>query len=301
MQNQAPLSPARILYQELCDTGNAGLLDTWHARGQANDPAAAPNDVAASNYVDINSTKPATAYKVAQTNAENGVDDDDTEQPKSALAAINRLQSTEIEHLALENDRLAARLDAVSQLHEDERDRRRNLDRQLLEANLRNDPPAPAFDLDEVRRAARDGMSAEIKPVLMAILDLLETTLPRSADLPRRSEKAHPATVVEAMPAPAPDPAPANLIGEVMDELQRLPEILTRPIEELTSGSDKVGSTPARVVDPSVQAVQAVQVTPRETRPRQPRPPRCQAQPSTMPGAMPSAMPGAFAWTSLFS
>ncbi len=290
MQNQAPLSPARILYQELCDTGNAGLLDTWPARGQANDPAAAPNDVAASNYVDINSTKPATAYKVAQTNAENGVDDDDTEQPKSALAAINRLQSTEIEHLALENDRLAARLDTVSQLHEDERDRRRNLDRQLLEANLRNDPPAPAFDLDEVRRAARDGMSAEIKPVLMAILDLLETTLPRSADLPRRSEKAHPATVVEAMPAPA----PANLIGEVMDELQRLPEILTRPIEELTSGSDKVGSTPARVVDPSVQAVQ---VTPRETRPRQPRPPRCQAQPSTMP----SAMPGAFAWTSLFS
>jgi hypothetical protein len=120
-------------------------------------------------------------------------------------------------------------------------------------------------------------MSAEIKPVLMAILDLLETSLPRGA------QKATPTAMVEG----APVPASVSLVAEAMDDLQRLPEILTRPIEELTSGSGNSGSMPDRLAD------QPERVEPPETRVRRPRPPRHEAQPS--------AMPSVFAWTNLFS
>ena len=271
MRNQAPLSPARVLYEELRENEDAGLLDTWPVRGEADQPAAAPGDArgppvsAFPGPEDIPELTPELA----------------TRRPSATgygdLAAIIRLQSTEIERLALENDRLAARLDAVSQLHEDERNQRRNLDQQLHDASLPTEPLAPALDVEEIRRAAREGMSAEIKPVLMAILDLLESTLPRGA------ETANPTAVVEEMPVSA----SASLVAEVMDDLQRLPEILTRPIEELTGGSGNAGSTPNRV------AVPPALVKPQETRVRRPRPRRH--------GAQPSAMPSVFAWTDLFS
>ena len=109
-------------------------------------------------------------------------------------------------------------------------------------------------------------MSAEIKPVLMAILDLLESTLPRSA------ETAKPADPVLLS-------APASIVAEVKDDFRRLPEILTRPLEELTHGSGNTGSAP---------------VPPPETRgARPPRPPHHEARPS--------AVPGVFAWTNVFS
>ena len=204
MQNQAPLSPARILYEELRENEDAGLLDPWPT-----------HRAAAANHGDIDRN----TNKVERIHAVDGIADGDSIQPRSALAAIIRLQSTEIERLALENDRLAARLDAVNQFLEDEQNRRRDLDRQRHEMSLRNEPPAAAFDVAEIRRAAREGMSSEIKPVLMAILDLLESALPRG------TETAKPTADVEAPPASAPVSASASLISEVMDEFQQLPEI----------------------------------------------------------------------------
>jgi hypothetical protein len=124
-------------------------------------------------------------------------------------------------------------------------------------------------------------MSAEIKPVLMAILDLLESALPRGA------ETAKPTAVVGG----APVSAPASLVAEVMDEFRQLPEILTRPLEELTSGPGNAGSAPQRTAELPAP------VPPREPRARRPRPPRHEAQSS----AMSSAMPSVFAWTNLFS
>ena len=317
MRNQSPLSPARVLYEELREDEDAGLLDSWPAGGEADErtvapgsahgpavgpvpdpepiPAQTPEFVArrssATSHGDIDRIRidrtrdsgsidpmnSVTTHKVDRIQAVDGTADGDSIQPRSALAAIIRLQSTEIERLALENDRLAVRLDAVSQLHEDERNRRRNLDQQLQDASPRNDSPAPAFDVEEIRRAAREGMSVEIKPVLMAILDLLETSLPRGA------QKATPTATVEG----APVPASVSLVAEAMDDLQRLPEILTRPIEELTSDSGNSGSMPDRLADPPER------VEPPETRVRRPRPPRHEAQPS--------AMPSVFAWTNLFS
>ncbi len=183
MPNQAPLSPARLLYEELRENEDAGLLDTWPAPHEADDQAAA-----ATNYGDmdrigidrirdpgsIDPVNPATPIKVEQSHAVDEIADGGSIQPRSALAAIIRLQSTEIERLALENDRLAVQLSAVHQFHENEQHQRRNLERQLREVSARNEPPAPAFDVEEIRRAAREGMSAEIKPVLVAILDLLD-------------------------------------------------------------------------------------------------------------------------------
>jgi hypothetical protein len=224
--------------------------------------------------------------KVEQIRAVDGNADGDSIQPRSSLAAILRLQSTEIERLALENDRLAAHLEAARYRHEDEQTQRRDLERQLREARAGNEPPAPNFDVDEIRRAAREGMSAEIKPVLMAILDLLESTLPRGAE-----------TAKAAGPEVA--PAPANLVAEVMDDFRRLPEILTRPLEELTGGGGNTGPAPEPI------AALPAQVPPQETDMPRPRPPRHDTQPSAQSNArssaMPSAIPSVFAWTNLFS
>ncbi len=285
MPNQAPLSLARVLYEELRENEDAGSLDTWPAPHEADDQAAAATSYGDIDLIridrirdpgSINPVNPVTTNEVEQIHAVDEIVDGDSIQPRSALAAIIRLQSTEIERLALESDRLAARLDAVHQLHEDAQTQRRNLERQLREANARNEPPAPAFDTEEIRRAAREGMSAEIKPVLVAILDLLESTLPRGA------EAEQPAAVVGG----APVSAPASLAAEVMNDFHQLPEILTRPLEELMSGPGHISSAPQPVADLPAPV-------PEEARLRRPRPPRHEARPSVMPSA--------FAWTNLFS
>ena len=302
MQNQVPLSPARVLYEELRENEDAGFLDGWPTLREVDEPAAAPDNDwgpaarAFSGLEDIpeltpgfapprspttSNTDPSQVDKVELIHAVGDVSGGDFIQSQSALAAIIRLQSTEIERLALDNDRLVERMDAVNQLIEDEQNRRRNLDQQLHEANLRNQPPAPALDVEEIRLAAREGMSAEIKPVLTAILDLLETALSRGA------ETMKPAAEIGGTPLST----SANLVAEAIDDIQRLPEILTRPIEELTSGSGDVSLAPAPVPTPAVDAPE--QISLQETDECRPRPPHHKEQSSTVPSF--------FAWTNLFS
>ncbi len=290
MQNQAPLSPARVLYDELRENEYAGLLDIWPTPGQADEQAAAPDDALpgpeeipeptpafatrgspAANHGDIDQVD-----KVERIHAVTGKSEGDSLQSDSALSTINRLQSSEIERLTLENERLEERMDAVNQLIEDEQNRRRSLDQQLREASLRNAPPAPAFDVEEIRRAAREGMSAEIKPVLTAILDLLESALSRG------TETMDPAAVNEDTTVPT----PANLVKDVIGDFQQLPQILTRPIEELMGGSRSADSAPVRIV--AVDSPE--QATAQETRPHRPRHHNDQS----------SAIPSIFAWTNPF-
>jgi len=259
MAYQTPLSPARVLYEELRENEEAGSFDTWPASHEADD------QIAATSYGNLN--------RIGTTNVESipavvGIVDDDSHQSRSALAAIIRLQSTEIERLALENDRLAARLDAVHQRHENERTQRRDLERQLREASTRDQPPAPTFDVEEIRRAAREGMSAEIKPVLVAIIDLLESTLLRGAEAEKPAAKV----------GGAPVSTPADRAAEVGTDFHQLPEILTRPLEELLSDPGKAGPAP---------------VPPKVPRWRRPGPHRHKAQRSVTPSA--------FAWINLIS
>jgi hypothetical protein len=291
MQNQAPLSPARVLYEELRESEDAGLLDTWPAPREAEEaaPAPAPDNALPGLENTLEPAPPvATRCSPATDSGDNGridkidrihpisgISNGDSPQSQSALAAIIRLQSTEIERLTLDNERLVERMDAVNQLIEDEQNRRRNLQEQLREAELRSAPPAPTVDVEEIRRAAREGMSAEIKPVLTAILDLLEAALPRSI------ETMNPT----AVPKDTPVSIPANFVAEAIADFQQLPEILIRPIDELMSGSG--GTDADRVVDSPEQ------VSPLDTLVREPRPFRHRQKSN--------AMPSVFAWTSLFS
>jgi hypothetical protein len=80
---------------------------------------------------------------------------------------------------------------------------------------------------------------------------------------------------------------PVSFVAEAIADFQQLPEILIRPIDELTSGSGGAGSAPNRVVDAPEQ------VSPRDATVRESRPFRHRQKPS--------AIPGVFAWTSLFS
>jgi hypothetical protein len=279
------------LYDELRENESAGFLDTWPTPVQTDEQAAAP-DADLPGPEELPELTPALATrrssaailgdigqtdKVERIHAVTSVSEGSSLQSDAALAAINRLQSSEIERLTLENARLAERMDAVNQLIEDEQVRRRSLDQQLREASLRSDPPAPVFDIEEIRRAAREGMSAEIKPVLTAILDLLESALSRGA------ETMGPAAVNEDTTVSA----PANFVQEAIDGFQQLPQILTRPIEELMGGSRNANLTPDRVVHPPEQ------VSPQETRRQKPRPTHHREQSS--------AMPSIFAWTNPFS
>ena len=289
MPNQAPLSPARVLFEELRANEDAGSLDTWPAPHQADGRAPAPDrtppDAAAP------AASPGDLDRIRIDRVEqipvDGIAVGDSIRPQSALAAIIRLQSSEIERLALENDRLAVQLSAVHQFHQNEQNQRRNLERQLREASARNEPPAPAFDVEEIRRAAREGMSAEVKPVLVAILSLLESTLPRGAEAEKPAAEEPAAEKPVAVVGGAPVSTPADLAAEVVNDFHRLPQILTRPLEELMSGAGNAGSAPQPIADPPAP------VPPEKKRWRRPRPPRHEAPPSVMPSA--------FAWTNLIS
>jgi hypothetical protein len=270
MQNQSSLSPARAPFEETHQNEAAGSLETWPASREA-DGQAPEEDAPASavgTFPKHDEVPELTPELAPRRSAATNYGD---------LAAIIRLQSTEIERLALENDRLAARMDAVHQRQETEQNQRRDLEQRLREANARNENPAPAFDVVEVRRAAREGMSTEIKPVLVAILDLLESTLSTTSEAPKPPKAEADAQV----------PAPVDLIAEIKGEFHPLPDILTRPLEELTGRLGNSGPAPDQVMEPPAPA---------------PKPaPRVEQPRATYKDAQPRAIPTIVPWTNLFS
>lgn len=270
MQNHAPLSQAQALFEESRETDDADLPDIWRSEpgdGETGAGAGAAEEPAVSGFVGPDDIPELTPELATRRSAATSYGD---------LAAIIRLQSTEIERLAQENDRLAVHLDAVTQFHANEQRQRRSLEQQIRELSARPEAPAPtpAVDLDDIRRAARDSMSAEIKPVLMSILDLLESALLRNAETPAAQPQQ-----------------PVGLGAQVVEEFRQLPDILTRPLEELTA---PVGDTaPA----PAVAAGHPAPMPTRE--------PRAARQPASEHKARAegrsTVLPGVFAWTNLFS
>ena len=152
------------------------------------------------------------------------------------LAAIIRLQSTELERLAFENERLMDRLETFFGLHENDQRLRQDLQEQLRRLNERAEACAPARDADAIRREVRESMIKEIKPVMIAILELLEHSRERPAEAP----EIPPARAPHDSLPPHDSLAPHNSLA--MEGFLRLPEILTRPLEELTT---PVGKAPA--------------------------------------------------------
>jgi hypothetical protein len=189
------------------------------------------------------------------------------------LAAIIRLQSTEMERLAFENERLMDRLETFFGLHENDQRLRQDLQEQIQHLNERAEACAPAQDADTIRREVRESMIEEIKPVMVAILELLERSLERPAEAP----------------GVAPAQAPRNPLP--VEEILRLPEILTRPLEELTAPAAEApaghpGPGPG-AADPSERSTGAG---------RSQRPARHDRR-----DARGSALPAVFAWTNLFA
>ncbi len=185
------------------------------------------------------------------------------------LAAVIRLQSTELERVVLENERLMSRLDIFFQLHENDQRMRQELQEQILCLNQRAEAAAPAYDIDALRRDTRECMIQEIRPVLVAILDLLERSLPEPGREPGR-----------APPQPARNPPPT-------EEFLHLPKILTRPLEELAGLAEE---TPARRHTAAVPA----EVRNGDTQIERPKRQVHKDGPD-------KALPSVFAWTSLFS
>ena len=339
MPNQAPLSPARVLYEELRENDYAESLDTWSVRHEADDPAEAAASHGGMDRIGIDRTgdpesidpvHPVAINRVEKIHRVDGIADDASIQPRSALAAIIRLQSTEIERLVLENDRLAVQLSAVHQFHQNEQNQRRNLERQLREANARIEPPALAFDIEEIRSAARDGMSAEIKSVLVAILDIgysLRSPI-RSRSVLKTNKKTpmyglisthsyrtgnkgkfhnHASEVdtlfldllESSLPRSAEAETPAAVAGEapVSIPASLAAEVMNdfhRLPAILTRPLEELMSGPGPAGSaPHPVADPPAPAPPEETCLGRPRPPRHEARPSVMPSA--------FAWTSLLS
>jgi hypothetical protein len=131
------------------------------------------------------------------------------------LPALLSLQHAELDRLIHDNERLMDRIETLLQIQSREQVLRQQLQNQVDRIGEQIDLATPRQTLEAVRREARAGVTEEIKPVLMAILDALE----------RFASKA-------AAPAPAAQTAvpPDPFLGE---DYGKLPAILTRPLSEL--------------------------------------------------------------------
>lgn len=265
------------------------------------------DDPAGSEFRDRFQADPAGDFEAIGHDLEGaaGLPDPSAKSTDSSLATIVRLQSSELERLARENDRLMDRIDTLLRLQEREQVLRQQMQAQIGQLGERIAAWQPQALPASGAAPKPHHEDDQMKPVLLAMLDLLERIAPgatgHAATSPRPTTGEAPAADgAEAPPQSAPagmpppyesDPAADRVMAgrnEGASEAFRLPEILRRPIEDLTTArrTDVAATTPAT---PAPRA-DAADPPPgghggrpaREERPRR--------------GA-----PALFAWTSIFS
>lgn len=224
------------------------------------------------------------------------------------LAAVIRLQSNELERLSRENERLMSHFASFLQLHEEEQRRRQELQdkfQRIVEQQAAH-APVPQHDTNDIRRAVRESTVGEIKPALVAILDLLERVLQRPSDV-----ALEPVIQADRINAPESIPAPHNGVDQesattsepaaglvtpalpIATEHTRLPDILTRPLDELTS--DSAGTI--RPVPTQARSEAVKKSAPADTQfSALHRKPSTERQSKKRP-----TLPGIFAWTNPFN
>ncbi len=143
----------------------------------------------------------------------------------ATLPALLHLQHTELERLVRDNGRLMDRIETLLQIQGREQVLRQQLQNQVdrIDERIKLTPPAEKLEaetLEAVRREARAGVTEEIKPVLMAILDALEHFAGKPGGKAASAEHSAPG-----------DP----FLGE---DYGKLPAILTRPLDELMGDGD---------------------------------------------------------------
>ena len=131
-----------------------------------------------------------------------------------ALDRIITLQSGEVARLSAENARLLDRIETFLQIQQREQVLRQQLQSQVERLSER--AGFPATGQKSFEKSVRDEVTEDIKPVLLAILDLIERAAP------------HPSGGVQTIEPSgvAPYSAPA-------EQFQALPDILTRPLDDL--------------------------------------------------------------------
>lgn len=144
-----------------------------------------------------------------------------------SLAALIKLQWVELQRVARENERLMDRLETLLQLHEREQVLRQQLQAQVERLTQSAGAAGQGPDAKAIQHAIREGVAEELKPILIAIVELLELALVRPDS---------PGQPVEPAPSQATDSG---------DEHQALPQILTRPLEELLHSAKARGKKAA--------------------------------------------------------
>lgn len=184
-----------------------------------------------------------------------------------SLPAVVELQSAELERLARDNQRLMDRIETFLQLQEREQVLRQQLQSQVDRLNERLDRTPAEADREAVRRAARETMNADLKPILLALLDVLERIAGRD--------------IGAMLQAPQGPEAPAAI-----EEFRALPEFLTRPIDEPAAPETSAQDRP-------------------ETAGKKPRFRglfrRAESRPPDRTTRQQPAPPGAPSWTTIFS
>ncbi|HSR71648.1 MAG TPA: hypothetical protein VLL72_04645 [Kiloniellales bacterium] len=257
------------------------LNDSWYnafaTPREAASPAAEQTAVRSLTHGDRQSERPTNDHTLPTVLSAGAEEQRD-------LGTLVLHQTKELERLAQENLRLMDRIESFLELQHREQVLRQQLQNQVdrLTANLER-TAEPALDRSAVLEEARIGVTEEVKPVLLAIVELLERSLSRSAEAPV------PTSVAEAQPAepeptaspaayepldaddaapvqkPAPfaDDEPPASAGAGPDDNLGLPEILTRPLADLTDAPKVTNLTPAPAPSepppaPAVRAARAI-------------------------------------------
>ncbi len=133
----------------------------------------------------------------------------------TTLPALLSLQHAELDRLVRDNGRLMDRIETLLQIQGREQVLRQQLQSQVDRIAEQMKHPVPTATLEAMRQETRKGVTEEIKPVLMAILDVLERFTSKTG----------------AQAAASQNPASTEpFLGE---EYGKLPAILTRPLDEL--------------------------------------------------------------------
>jgi len=202
-------------------------------------------------------TRDSPTHMVRAAAAERGETPEDATNGSAALTEALAILTGEMRRLSHENAALAARVETLLQGHDKAR-----ADRTRMLARLDHVCRLVTAQPDTTGQQLRRELTGELKPILLAIVNLLELSAGRAG-----AAEAVPAGPTRTPRAAPPTPPP--------EEHQALPAILTRPLEEL--------------------------LTPARTPPRRDTEPASGHPLATGHPTGPSGVNGAFSWTSLFS
>jgi len=185
--------------------------DTWYGAFAAGNAEAQPDTLPATPSSDTNFSDPLDTLTSSDIPGPHMRRDGDS----ATLPALLSLQHAELDRLVRDNGKLMDRIETLLQIQSREQILRQQLQNQADRISEQMKVPVPTAALEAVRREARAGVTEELKPVLMAILDALE----RFAD--KAGSSATTTQIVEPV-----DPYRDEDYG-------KLPAILTRPLTEL--------------------------------------------------------------------